>query len=474
MRSEDLAYFESEEFKKTLGQYEAALNEGRPIYMDTDELTDIAEYYMMEEREDEANRCIETALDLHPDAIEPHVFKARQQLFHGHIDKAKELAASIPDQQNREVQFLWAEIRIKENRQQDASQQLMHYFKTLSEEKDYFLYDTAGVFMDYNEWEIALMWAEELQKRYPDFERAELLVAEIKVCWGKCQDAIPELEAILDKNPFCAEAWNLLAEAHSALENYNEALDAIDYVLAIDENNLSAMLIRANSLFHMQKMEEAHQQYEKYLEKCPKDVSVLYFDSVTLANLEKYPEAIKRLEEALETSPEDNPERSFIYYQYGYLQNKLGQPNRALLSLELAYSLYNRELDTEYYLLKAQILLENHIRTETPELFEKAMELSKDKSMTLLTIAIEYAECEMYEKAVDILESMLSDFTCIMPNKEARCLPYLAYCTYYLLPHPRYKEYLQRSIQLDPDLTIFLFKHIFPECTLKRLKEEAK
>ena len=473
MRIDELTYFESEEFKETLARYEAALHEGRPIYMEADELTDVAEYYMTKEREEDADCCIRTALEMHPDAIDPQVFVARRELFHDNGEKARELAAAIQPQEEREVQFLWAEIRIKENRQQEASQQLMHYFRTLTEEKDYFLYDAAGVFMDYNEWDIALMWAEELKKRYPQFEKADFLLADIKVCCGKCQEAIPLLEDILSKDPFFEDAWSLLAEAHSALEHYEEALEAIEYVLALNEKSLSAMLIRANCLFHLQRMEETHAQYTAYLQECPDDASVMYFDAVTLTNMEEYEQAMRLLSTALDKVTDTMSEvRCNIYYQISYLLNKMGNAALALVLLEKSYELEEKELDSDYYLLKAQIHLENSTGEDVTELQEKALELSPDKPQTRLCIAVCYAECGMYAQSAQRLQDILSDITCIMPDKEARCLPYLAYCSHFVA-RDKYIAYLREAIKVNPNLTTFLFKHIYPEQTFETIRKEA-
>ena len=101
MRIDELTYFESEEFKETLARYEAALREGRPISMEAEELTDVAEYYMTKEREEDADRCIRTALEIHPDAIDPQIFVARRELFHDNIEKARELAAAIQPHEER-------------------------------------------------------------------------------------------------------------------------------------------------------------------------------------------------------------------------------------------------------------------------------------------------------------------------------------------------------------------------------------
>ena len=45
MREEDEAYFNDPEFKENLQKYEQADKNGEPIYMDAEDLTDIAECY---------------------------------------------------------------------------------------------------------------------------------------------------------------------------------------------------------------------------------------------------------------------------------------------------------------------------------------------------------------------------------------------------------------------------------------------
>ena len=48
MSTEDLSYFQEEEFKKNLTLYEQMLQGGQSVYLEADELTDIAEYYLVQ------------------------------------------------------------------------------------------------------------------------------------------------------------------------------------------------------------------------------------------------------------------------------------------------------------------------------------------------------------------------------------------------------------------------------------------
>jgi hypothetical protein len=38
-------YFDSDEFRELLTDYEDALEQGRPVFLDSDELVDLADYY---------------------------------------------------------------------------------------------------------------------------------------------------------------------------------------------------------------------------------------------------------------------------------------------------------------------------------------------------------------------------------------------------------------------------------------------
>ena len=82
---EDYSYFENREFQKILYQYEDAVSHEQSVYMDADDLTDIAEYYMMNGRPTDAMEAIRIALALHPDSEDPQVVLARQAMVEGKL-----------------------------------------------------------------------------------------------------------------------------------------------------------------------------------------------------------------------------------------------------------------------------------------------------------------------------------------------------------------------------------------------------
>lgn len=68
---DDDRYFESEDFRELLAQYEYNLEYGHRIYLDADELCDLADYYMTQGEDEKAIDATKRALELHPDSCEP-------------------------------------------------------------------------------------------------------------------------------------------------------------------------------------------------------------------------------------------------------------------------------------------------------------------------------------------------------------------------------------------------------------------
>ena len=184
MREEDLSYFDNEEFKNTLRTYEEAMQQNQPIYMDADDLTDIAEYYMVNDQEPMANKAIALAVSLHPDSVDPQVFLSRQEMFHNRIERAHQICDAIPDQDDREVHLLRAELFIREEMLEKADEVINQACEKLVEEKDRFFYDAASIFMDYMQWGYALKWCNKLRTEYPRFRGVTEMEAEIRMGLG--------------------------------------------------------------------------------------------------------------------------------------------------------------------------------------------------------------------------------------------------------------------------------------------------
>ena len=89
--TDNQAYFDSKEFQQILRQYEESIQQGSSIYMDADDLADIADYYQYNGRLEEADNAINRALEYNPDAVGPLLYKAREALSVKDFDTAREI-----------------------------------------------------------------------------------------------------------------------------------------------------------------------------------------------------------------------------------------------------------------------------------------------------------------------------------------------------------------------------------------------
>ena len=459
MNEDDWRYFHDPEFLEILAQYEEARDEGREPYMDADELTDIAEYYMVIHEEEKASQAIALAQTLHPESVDPQVFLVRQQMFQGNMDEANRLFEAIPDQDDQEVRFLKAEMLLREQRAGEASRLLDETYDGISEERTTFLQDSIGLFLDYAQWDVAKQWAERLRREFPGNTKGRYLMADVLFSMGEHAKAADELNQLLDRDPYYADAWNMLAEIQETQEQYREAIESTEYVLAVQDGNRQAMLTKANCLCHLNEMAQAHALYQRILQESGPDDVVYYYDALSLINMERLEEAAEALKRANEVGHEMSQEQVQIYLQQSYVESKLHHVKEAIEALEKASAIATEEVTFERELVLGQIYLENGRFKDAQKHFEKAVKASEDKRNTLMLIGIAYGEAEYYDECAKILTAILN----LYGHDEAQAvIPYLAYCYYYLDDTENFLRFLKEAPSVSRETTAHLFNTIFP------------
>ena len=460
MREEDEAYFNDSEFLENLQKYEQACKDGKPVYMDAEDLTDITEFFMTQNMEEEANQAISLALSLHPNSVDPLIFLARQQMFHDNLEEAIKIAESIPDQNDRETIFLWTELLIRSNKPIDALQLIISKLKEQDEDKAMFLYDAACIFMDYQDYQIAQKLTAKLEKDFPQYKKLKKLKTDLLMATEKYDDAIAMLQDILEEQPFSTLAWKTIAEAQIGKSDFAEALDSVEYCLALNPNHTQALMIKAHCLFHLNHLTQAHDIYQRLKDIMPEDGRLYYMDAVTLANMERFDEAKEALAKGLKYIPEYDEDRIQLLMHKAYLESKSHHIDEALKALEDAMQLSKDNKGVlEYHLLMGEILLENDREKEAAEHFEIAYNESENKQETLLTIGIAYAETKHFGTALSLLEAFMEEYK----GKEGVvAIPYLAYCYKKLHDQENYLKYLRKAVSADREITEFLFSDDYP------------
>ena len=450
-------YFDSEEFRNTLESYEESVRSGHPLFLDADDLADIADYYHFTGIDQQADEVIEYALSLYPNATLPNVFKAREALAIGDYDSAVEYIGQIENQDDPEYHYMQAELLIAKDQVEKADEYLREYFATVPpEEYQDFVYDIANIYFDYGLSDKAYEWL--MRTKGDGSNDFKELMARILFGLGKYKDSERIFNELLDHDPYSKRYWNGLANAQFMNEDFSGSVTSSEYAIAIDPNDADSLLNKANALYRLGNFEEAIRYYDRFGELVQPDEFSLLHKGSSLVNLNRHDEAFSTLLQALKISPADSPFLPQIYQELAFCCSTLGRLDEALDYIERT-----RDLDCDHIdmlVLKGHILLEhNHIH-EAEEVFKNAMIRSEEDPLVILRILV-----SLYDnKYVKAAYEMFKKFFALIVNEDFnQGYSYMALCCWDLNFTEEFLMYLRLAVERNPREARQVLGHLFPE-----------
>lgn len=469
---DDLKYFESPEFKKILESYESAMAEGSSIYMDADELTDLAEYYAMVVHDDnQASDAINLALQLHPDAVDPQIFLARQAMLKEDHKRALKLCNAIPDQSHREVFFLRAELMVREGKNKRARSYLLECAEQVTEDLDYFLFDSAYIFIDYNDYLSARSFAEELERMAPNWFKTWELWADVSLGMEDNNKALECIEKMLDKDPFYISAWNWRTEAYCGLYDYTRAFESTEFALAVDPNNERALELKAWVLMRQENFEQAHEYYTQLQTLNPNSEIHCLYDSYCLFDLQRIDDSLLLIQRAEELAEGLSPEQAAIYEHHAHILSEQGHIKEALHYIDLAEQAYvqdddyanldeTKKQDFDYY--RARIHADNGDSEAAINFIERIAQKGREPLPTVIFQGAEILfEAGDYATALDIFQ-ILNQYE-VEQQLLVRTYPYLAACYHECDDHERCLDNIRLAIDNNSPQMFEILGYLFAD-----------
>ena len=309
------SYFNSEEFQEIFQRYEEAEQEGRAAYFDSDALADIAEYYYGDGRTNEAVNAALKGVDMFPGAMAPLVFMGRYELLkQNNPEKATWYVDQIEDQSEAECVYLRAEIKLVENKQDEADEFLRHQLEWQDEaERDDFILDVADLYLDYDMIDSAQEWLSMAEnKQATDYQEVQGRIALGK---GEYQQGEEIFKRLVEENPFASPYWNQLASSQFLSNRIKDSIESSEYSIAINPDDEEALLNKANGMFSLGEYEEALTYYTRFNKLHRDDETGEIFIGMTLINLDRPEEALKHLQKAEEMAVPESVNLTEIYQE---------------------------------------------------------------------------------------------------------------------------------------------------------------
>ena len=453
--TDDTAYFDSESFKKLLEQYENSVKSGHPVYMDADDLADIADYYHYEGRLEEAADAIELALQFNPDAIGPLLYKAREALSLNNFALARDYAERILVIDSTEYLYLLGEILICEGKSEEADELFRKQFLELppDEQMDY-VYDVANLYAEYNDYNKSFEWMARSQG--DDSDDFKELMARTLFGIGKYEDSSRLFNELLDHNPYSKVYWNALANAQFMSEDYGASVTSSEYAIAIDPNDAESILTKANGLYHLENYEEALSYFEKYTEKNSTDEFGYLHQGTCLINLGRFEEAISRLLIAEENAPDNSQYLPEIYQELAFSYSELKQPETALYYIDKTEHLNCDHIDME--IIRGHILVANKRLQEAEFVFKNAIKKSGNAPKTMLRVMV-----SLYDnRYVSATYKLFKKFFNLVDDDWNEGYSYMALCCWDIKHYDEFIDYLKKAVDKNPREAKMVLGHLFP------------
>lgn len=399
--------FQKKEFKENLRKYEAALQEGSSVYLEPDELTDIAEYYHLHGRLADALDAIDLAIQMFPGATEPLAFRARVAILLGHnAEEAMRYANMIEDKHDLDYYYIVAEILVADGHVGDAERYLENKEKDVDEEDldDYYL-DVATLFADYDFYDLAEQWTALCEDTEEDDYKE--LQGRIALSKGECKKAQKIFNQLIDKDAYNASYWNLLASAQYLDNDVSKSLESTDFALAIDPEDTEALLNKANCLTMLGNYNEGLECYSHYKRLQPQSEAGDMGIAAILMAEEKYEDSLKHWRAAEKLCAPQSMNRVDIYRNECFVYATLNQFDKSFEYVDKLESLANGSTP-DTLVLRGYLHLLTNAADKAKEYFKKAYlaTAGPEKDNTLWYIAYCYFDCNYMQQAHDILRTL--------------------------------------------------------------------
>ncbi len=267
------------------------------------------------------------------------------------------------------------------------------------------------------------------------FEEAMIELAYLLEAEDKIEEGIALCQVYLDDNPYAFKVWFRLGNLFRKVRKTEDALDAYDYALVINEDFEEAYICKGEVLMEMESYREALQAFLHALHYSPDHIHVLYHIGDCYENLESFRDAIKYYGMVGRQDPDHVDawmgigfclERSaqyleaIHYYQKAYniddenpdlclamaiCEYKLGQHYNAYLYLEEAIRLSPNELGI--WQDWAQVLYDNRNILGAITYLEEGIKLNPSHPSLYYYCAAYCFEAGMPDKAMTYLENGL-------------------------------------------------------------------
>lgn len=446
-------------FDDNLKRYEAARSAGSSIYLEPDELTEIAEYYHLHGKLQKAFEAIDLAITMFPGATQPLAFRARIALLVNKDSRdAMQWVNQIVDKTDLDYYYIVAEIMIADQRIDEANVFLESKEEGIEEDdiEDFYL-DVATLFADYSCADMTEEWlAKSNEKSAPQYRELQGRVALAKGQLDACENIFDRL---IDEDPYNTDYWNTMASSQYQQGNMEASIESCDYALAIDPMNADALVNKANALSTIGNYTGAIKCYETFQTLQPYSESADMGIASVLTAQNKFQEALEHLRNAEKLAQAASPNMCEIIRQQCILNAQLGKHTEAMANIRKMDAIPGHD-KAENDVLRGYLFLLDNQPDKAHAWFNRALEASGNDIRIQTLIAYTTYECGYTQFAHDLFREIMDKH---MGKDVPEGWAFLALCDADLGLRNEFLSDLHQAVKQGPAKSRPLLDSIFPK-----------
>ncbi|MCR4613360.1 MAG: tetratricopeptide repeat protein [Bacteroidaceae bacterium] len=491
--------FNSPEFQELLSRYEQSRREDAPCYLDSEDYVDLSDYYLDHDKPNEALKVIDEGLSLHPnDDLLPAV-RAGVLIYLHRFAEAQEIVEKLDADQNYDVIYLQAQLKYAVDNDLPAADKLFHEWigcvedewqcgpdgtpaSFSDDEEDEFTPEEAEnevrsaymhIMVSYIELskvdhtEYLRSWIAAYLKRFPQMGMydPDYNVADICREQGFVDYVETVFERLLDNDPYTPNGWTILAAAQQSSEKYEEALNSLEFALAINPDDVNAIVTKAHCFYAMQNYEEALPLFMKYrrLAKSHSEDQYIAFCYLNLHEAKLAQEYWHTALEYVEKNMDDVAQRAWRYYEISDGMMMCEDYEEALSLIQKSLKIDPKNID--FRLHEASVLLGLHQVEKAIEKFSSLFHDNAAYSLPLMLSAGIRCLSQNYFTLADTFFSIIiskNDERLDFPHRN-QVYAYMALAKYQQGYLDETLENLAQACKETPELVKHLFSDSLPD-----------
>ncbi len=399
---------ESDHYEPSFGEivdlvklFEESVKAKQQIFLEEENYEQIIQFYQENREYNKALQVIESALGQY--AFSSFFFTkkaeilANQKKFAESLQVLEESERLDPNDIN--IFLIRSDIHLWEGRHAEAQEEVEYALSIATEKEDKCeLYlELADIYEDqekYNEVVEALKNALRLNPMCEEGLNRFWFCTELTEHFV---ESIQFHEELIELSPYSHLAWFNLGHAYAGLQEYEKALEAFGYVVAIDENFDAAYICSGDVIYNMGRYKEAIEFYLDAI-KLAKPNKELF-----LKTAESY-EQLGELSKArgyLRKSITVDPYYDEAFYRIGETYRLEEKWMKAVSSFERAVKLNKENIDYLASLAEAYLSIDEN--EKALEMFERIFQLDTHVKQNWINLATAYFNVEDFRKAFQVL-----------------------------------------------------------------------